>query len=191
MNGTHDSKEPKLRGHEIDGIQEYDNMLPRWWVWLYQGTVVFGVIYLIQLHVLGGQTIEQEFAQAQTEAAAQAAAPAGSDGTVADGAGEPAADPAQMVAAGKDVFDVNCTPCHGAVGQGGIGPNLTDNHWIHGNSDADLLKIIDAGLSKKECRVWGPILGERKMKAALAYVRTLYGTNPPDGKAPEGQEVSQ
>lgn len=80
-----------------------------------------------------------------------------------------------MVALGKQVYVQNCASCHGAAGQGLVGPNLRDGYWIHGAAFTDVLKVVDEGVAAKGMPAWGPILGGEKVKAAVVYIKTLEG----------------
>jgi len=171
----------RLRPFIADGIQEYDNALPRWWVWLFNGTIVFSVAYVLWLHVFQGETLQQEYQRELAESkSAQAAAPAATAGG--------AADESTLIAAGKTSYMTNCVPCHGSQGEGGVGPNLTDNFWIHGGSKEAITKSIAAGIAEKGMPPWQPVLGDKKVAELASYVMTLKGTNPPNGKAPQGTE---
>lgn len=171
----------QVRPYKADGIEEYDNALPRWWVWLFNLTIVFSVAYLAWLHVFNGETIQQEYARkvAEVEAAkTSTAASAGGAGGPSDG---------QWVAEGKAAYATNCTPCHGAAGEGIVGPNLTDKFWIHGGKPDQIEKVIAEGVLEKGMPAWKPVVGETKVKQIAAYVESLKGTNPPNGKAPQGE----
>jgi cytochrome c oxidase cbb3-type subunit 3 len=95
----------------------------------------------------------------------------------------------QSIAEGKAIFEQNCFPCHGMNGEGGVGPNMTDEYWIHGARMGDVVKIVTAGVPEKGMVPWGPILKEDGVKKVASYVITLRGTNPPNAKAPEGEKV--
>lgn len=177
-----------MHGHEVDGISELDNLLPRWWVWLFALTSIFAALYLLYYHVLDRGLLqaamhEQEMAQAQGAlATAAAAAP---EATAAPAAEEPSTDPA-VLARGKEVFTVNCVVCHLADGGGLIGPNLCDDSWIHGPKFADNLHIIREGVPAKGMITWKTILKPEDILAVGSYIYTLRGTTPAAPKAPEG-----
>ena len=91
------------------------------------------------------------------------------------------------VAAGKDVYATNCFPCHGQHGEGGIGPNLTDDYWIHGGKSSDIVRVISNGVPDKGMTSWLPILGENRVVQLAAFIISLHGTSPPGAKAPQGE----
>ena len=178
--------------HEIDGIRELDNKLPRWWVWLFYLTTIFAVIYMVYFHVLDvgpSQTrkYEQEMAAARGETEIAAVVPPGGTAVAAApvAADEPSQDPA-VLARGKDVFKINCALCHGQNAEGLIGPNLCDDSWIHGATFADNLHTIREGVLAKGMISWKAVLKPADIQAVGSYIYSLRGSNPPNPKAPEG-----
>lgn len=185
-----ENRDPIL-DHEVDGITELDNKLPRWWVWLFNLTTVFAVIYMLYFHVLDkgpsqAQQYQNEVAAAQaaqapvaatTPDATTAAAPAASE--------EPSRDEA-VLAQGKQIFTLNCAVCHGQNAEGLIGPNLCDDSWIHGSAFADNLHTIREGVLAKGMISWKAVLKPDDILAVGSYIYSLRGSNPPNPKAPEG-----
>ena len=188
-------KMDQLREHSYDGIFEYDNPLPRWWVGLFYLTIIFAVIYMGWLHFMGGKTLSQELKEdiaaheAQIQSGANSLAAGGGS---APGGGSPQGLQAKysdqaLVESGKEVYSTNCLPCHGDKGQGSIGPNLTDSAWLHGGSAEKITIAIADGVPDKGMPAWKAVLGPAKTEAVAAYVYTaLRGTNVPGGKAPQG-----
>lgn len=174
-----------VRPNVVDGIEEYDNPLPYWWVWLFKGTVAFGFAYLAWVHGYGLSTIDSELQKSQVQFAEEQKSKnaSTSSGDFTERSHEP-----QLVAEGKGIFVSNCAPCHGADGGGTVGPNLTDVYWLHGGAPADVLKVITSGVPEKGMLAWGPILGAAKVEAAAAYVLSLQGTKPATPKEPQGEE---
>jgi cytochrome c oxidase cbb3-type subunit 3 len=172
--------EQELLDHEYDGIMEADNPLPKWWVQLFLVTIVFAVVYLPVVHMF--DLLPKRFLANDIHQAALVAEQREAE-LVASGFYDK--DP---VAAGKKYFGTFCVSCHGNFGEGGIGPNLTDNYWIHGPNEADIVMTITNGVAAKGMPTWGPILGDRKIKMISAYVMTLWATPPPTaGKKAEGE----
>ena len=181
-----DPDEDRLLDHSYDGIQEYDNPMPRWWVITFWATIVFAILYLLNVPGIGngaGRIADYESDMARAKATQLAAAPSG----VPDSAALEALahDPA-TIAAGKEVYATYCAACHRVDGGGQIGPNLTDDAWIHGGALADIRSTISSGVLAKGMPEWGRILKPDQVDAAAAYVRTLSGSNPPNAKSPEG-----
>ncbi len=191
-------KQNELLDHDYDGIKEYDNPLPQWWLWLFYGTILFAVVYFPYLILGFGPTSLQEY---QQELAALKTPAAGAPATLAPNtegqphsAAPPVAGPslegnAAAIAAGKEIFVANCAPCHGPEGQGVIGPNLTDPYWLHGNTYADIVYTITVGVPDKGMISWKATLNPEKIRQVAAFVKSLKGTHPPNPKPPQGVEV--
>lgn len=176
----------KLLDHEYDGIREYDNPMPRWWVLTFWGTFLFSVGYFFHYHMSGnGQSVaaayEQDMREArEVEAKANLAQPVSEESL-----GKLSADQALMGDA-KALFGVRCGPCHGDKGQGIIGPNLTDTAWLHGTGTlTDIFGVVNEGVLAKGMPAWGKQLSPMEVRKLSAYVGTLRGKNLP-GKPPEG-----
>lgn len=177
--------EDRLLEHSYDGIQEYDNPMPRWWVWGFYATVIFAVAYYFLPAPFGegpGKVARYEaevaaFKSAQPEPVGPGVSDEQLLGLVAD---------ASQIAAGKVVYDANCQACHRPDGGGLIGPNLTDNAWIHGGSPVQIHTTIAQGVLAKGMPAWERLLKPEQINAVTAYVISLKGTNPKDAKAPEG-----
>lgn len=165
------SKKPldQVLGHadEADGIEEYDNPLPTWWVGLFIVTTIFGVVYAVDYHFVSKRSqageydaevaaAEARWPQKPVEAAMIAVTPAAID-------------------AGKAVYQANCVGCHGPELKGGVGPDLTDATWIHGGTLADINKTVTVGVPEKGMLTWGPILGPEKVSQVSAFVHSAGG----------------
>jgi cytochrome c oxidase cbb3-type subunit 3 len=174
--------------HSYDGIQEYDNPLPRWWVYLFYATIVFAVLYYANVPGIG--VGDGRIASYNADVAAwKVAHPQPTGGIAPELLAALATDPAAMTA-GKQVFATNCIPCHRADGGGVIGPNLTDQYWIHGGTLAEIHKTIDEGVLVKGMPNWGKLLKPEQVNAVTVYVSSLKGSNPANPKAPEGVPTS-
>lgn len=182
-------EEDLLRAHEYDGIQEYDNPMPGWWTWLFIATAAFGVIYILGIHVFDFiPTYEQDLAEGQAEIATIRAAYDQQNPVVVFDEAKLAEymGNAEQIEAGSVHYMTYCLPCHGDQGQGLIGPNLTDNYWIHGNDNEALYNVITNGVVEKGMAPWANVLTPEQRAQALAFVRSLAGTNPPGAKEPQG-----
>jgi mono/diheme cytochrome c family protein len=274
-----------LMDHNYDGIQELDNDLPPWWLWLFYVTIIWSVGYLIHYHVIGtgdssaveylkemnpdweegpataGFSIEyrsplyqsgedltplarMQIALAQEKEAARllaekraigeagisisdigfneiimaamsAATPedlgklqtafpeiweayqqGGGSGdsvpAVADEAPELVLEPltdATSLASGESLFMTHCATCHGKLGEGGIGPNFTDNYFLHGHTIGNMVTLINNGVAAKGMISWRGILKDQQIHEVASYIKTLEGSNPPNAKAPQGEKV--
>ena len=178
-----------LLDHNYDGIKELDNHLPPWWKWLFYITIIFAVVYLTGYHVIGNMPLQEEEYQAEVSAA-NAAALARMDNAPADNIDESNVifneDPA-AIAQGKQVYSNNCAQCHKELGEGGIGPNLTDDYWLHGGSISEIFTTIKNGVPEKGMISWEPLLSPTQMQNVASYILTLRGSNPPNAKAPQGE----
>ena len=174
--------------HEYDGIQELNNPIPTWFNALFYSTVLFGFIYLLVYHVFGwGMNQDQEYMQelavaekAKQEYLAQAANLIDESSVLFDAA---------LAPAGKAIFAANCVACHGANGEGGIGPNLTDRFWIHGGEIKDVFKTVKYGVPEKGMVPWEQTLTPGQIAEVSSYILTLRDTKPANAKASEGVEI--
>jgi cytochrome c oxidase cbb3-type subunit 3 len=174
-------------GHNYDGIRELDNKLPPWWLGMFYFTIAFAAIYLFAFHMsdIGPSSkkeyeTEMEVAKAEVNAYLATVADAVDENSVTaltDEAG---------LALGKTIFETNCFTCHGKLGEGGIGPNLTDDYWIHGGGIKNVFKTVKNGVPEKGMIAWGEQLRSSDIQRVASYILTLHGTNPPNGKAPQG-----
>jgi len=180
----------ELRGHEFDGIQEFDNPLPRWWLGLFIVTIIFGLIYAPWVLFGEGHLLADEYAADMAAAKEK----------YGDPSGEMAASlTPEMVAAaceGEDWkapaeadFVANCASCHRLDGGGLVGPNFTDDYYIHGGRLIDLARTITLGVPAKGMITWGKTLKREQVLRLACKVRSLRGTTVENGKAAEGTQV--
>jgi cytochrome c oxidase cbb3-type subunit 3 len=182
-------QEVPMDGHEADGIKEFDNNLPRWWLYGFYFTIAFSVVYMIYYHVQGsGYVMRDEYAQEIAEAEAKYNLSAKSGATGGDGAERKLAafTDAENLAAGKALYTgANlCYTCHREDGGGLVGPNLTDDYWIHGASLEAIVKSIENGYPEKGMLPYGnnAKLSDKEVLQIASYVISLHGTNPPNPK---------
>ncbi|MGZ8376601.1 MAG: cbb3-type cytochrome c oxidase N-terminal domain-containing protein [Gemmatirosa sp.] len=187
VNPKYDHEE-KLLDHSYDGIQEYDNPMPRWWVWTFWATIVFSVLYALNVGRMAGGGAKADYAADM--AAFRKAHPAGGPSLDATQLAALAKDP-QALALGKATYATNCAACHAADGGGLIGPNLTDRFSLHGSTLPELHKTIAEGVPAKGMPGWAKLLKPDQLNAVVAYVSTLPGTTPARPKEPQGAEAPQ
>lgn len=157
----------------------------RWWGGLLAFISGFAVIYGISYLVLG-QTWPIAPAPPpppQSSPSSYTHTPTEPVGNIKDMLKDPNA-----IQNGGLLFKQYCIVCHGAEGQGGSAPNLTDPYWIHGGSPESVASTIESGVPTKGMAAWGPILGMQKVNELAAFVMSLQGTHPSNPKAPEGQK---
>jgi len=182
----------ELLDHEADGIREFDNALPRWWLYGFYFTIVLAFVYLLNYHVLATPLVGKAGMVAEYNAAVAAARAAGSARGNAAGAA-PAltalTDPASL-AAGKAIFegpDNVCYSCHRPDLGGMIGPNLTDDRWLHGCGVDAVVKSIKTGYPVKGMMPFGTgkMLTEQQVLQVASYVLSKHGSNPPNPRPAE------
>lgn len=173
--------------HNYDGIKELDNDLPPWWLYAFYLSMIFAVVYLVRFHVLNADNqideLQNEIAEARTavEAYKKTAKNLVDINTVT------LLTEAGDLNTGKAVFETNCVACHMADGGGGIGPNLTDKHWILGGDIKHVFKTVsEGGRSGKGMIAWKQQLKPLQIAQVASYVLSLQGTTPANPKAPEG-----
>ncbi|UXX78490.1 c-type cytochrome [Reichenbachiella carrageenanivorans] len=173
--------------HDYDGIKELDNHLPPWWTYMFYACIVFAVIYMFLYHVSGTLPLQtQEYEIAMAEAQANKAS-AEADGNAVDESNIVFSEDPAVISSGKTVYNRNCVACHKAAGEGGIGPNLTDDYWLHGGSIQEIYNTIKNGVPDKGMIAWGEVLSPAKMNDVTSYIHTLKGTNPAGAKEPQGE----
>ncbi len=188
---SEDQNGPLIEGHDYDGIQELDNPLPTWWLLTFFATIIFSFIYWIHYDVSrSGPTTSEELAARMNkwnfkQQAQVGTAPAAENIDVAALLADP-----QALNEGKMEYTAKCAACHGNNGEGMIGPNLTDQFWIHEKgSFADILKMIKIGVPEKGMPPWDALISPDLQVKVAGYVLSLKGSNPERAKAPEGVEV--
>lgn len=177
--------------HNYDGIRELDNHLPPWWTWLFIGTIGFAAIYIVVFHFTDALPLqEQEYQNELTVAEEKSRKFRASQpqATIDENTLVYAAD-AAIIAKGKEVFlSNNCGSCHRNDGGGNtIGPNLTDNYWIHGGDVKKVFQTIKNGVIEKGMPAWGKAMSPQNVMDVTFFVMSLQGTNPANAKAPQGE----
>lgn len=182
-----EEEEDIMLDHDYDGIKELNNHLPPWWTMLFYGTIIYGVVYFVHFEWLGTGMDQYEEYQAEVEQAEKELAARME--LVANSVNETnvvALEDEASIAAGQQLFSVNCVACHGEAAQGtNVGPNLTDQYWIHGGDVKDVFRAIKYGFEGKMVP-WGEQLKPQEMQQIASYVMNLQGSNPPNAKEPEG-----
>ena len=179
-----------LTGHEYDGIVEYDNPMPTWWRRIFWATFFFSIGYYVHYQLTGnGASVEETYAVEMQEQREKLAA-----ATLGQQIDEAAltrlmADPLLMKDAAS-IYKLRCVQCHADRGQGNIGPNLTDDHWLYGSATLmDLFEIISNGRPQKGMPTWSRTLRPVELAQVAAYIGTLRNTHVP-GKPAQGTLVA-
>lgn len=176
--------------HELDGIKEYDNPMPGWLMAIWWGSLLFAAVYLIYYALSFGEgTLEAEYRQQTQQALTEVQAhfdanpiAAPSPASLLMGAANPA-----VLEAGAARFAKSCAACHGDHAQGLIGPNLTDDRWLHGGSVEQVFQTVAKGWPAKGMPPWGRAVRPDELSALVSYLRSLQGSNPSNPRQPEGE----
>lgn len=175
-----------LLDHNYDGIQELDNALPPWWKYGFIITIGFAFVYLLNFHVFGnGKNPTEEYQAEMNNAQIEKEVYESKNKDRIDEEHVSMADAAGIQSAQVN-FLANCVACHGAKGEGGVGPNLTDDYWLHKGSLNDIYHTLKVGYPDKGMQSWASKFSPKEMSQLASYVKTLKGTNPPNGKVPQG-----
>jgi cytochrome c oxidase cbb3-type subunit 3 len=178
--------------HEFDGITELNNPTPRWFMVLFIGSILFAIAYLFNYEVFGfGQTQEQEYTseleQAQIDKVAFLSNPVNAKAAVNENSVALSKD-AAVLKSGAGLFASRCTPCHGEHAQGIVGPNLTDEFWLHGGTVHDVFKTIKYGVPEKGMISWEKSLSAQQISDLANYILSLQGSHPAGAKAAQGEK---
>ena len=161
-------------GRAYDSMQESDNSLPGWWLWLFYLAIIFGIFFFGYYHLSGKGTLVGVTLKSQGDGTGSTAVPATDAPTLAHG---------QMI------YMTHCLTCHTATGAGLVGPNVTDAYWLHGATFEDSIRVVTAGVPGKGMISWAPILPPDDILAVNSYMYSLRGANPPNPKEPQGEFV--
>ena len=178
----------ELLNHEADGIREFDNALPRWWLYGFYFTIAFAVVYYVNYHVLGTPLVGKASVVAEYEAemAAGAHQPGATPGGPAAVAVALRTD-AASIEAGRAIFNGTsnlCSTCHRADLGGLVGPNLTDEHWLNGCDIAQVMKNVVTGFPVRGMMPYGsgkPLTDEQVLQV-VSYVFSKKGSSPANPK---------
>ncbi|WP_304516771.1 cbb3-type cytochrome c oxidase N-terminal domain-containing protein [Cecembia rubra] len=178
-----------MMDHSYDGIVELDNHMPPWLANVFYITIAFGIIYFTYFTVLGlGKTQIEEYEEELRIAAVDAEKRSALALTSIDENTVVFDNSIEALGSGKSIFEANCAACHAVDGGGGVGPNLTDEYWIHGGSINDVFKVVKYGVVAKGMIPWEDQLSPEEMQNVSSYILTLVGTTPANPKAPEGEK---
>lgn len=177
-----------LLDHEYDGIKELDNSLPPWWKYLFYVTIVWAVIYMGVYHVFGtGKLMEEEYAEEMEIAELQKAEMLAGGKFIDENSVTELTDPGSLFS-GKEVYSKYCAACHGNFGEGLVGPNFTDEFWMHGGGIKNIFLITKNGVPDKGMISWKSQLSPKEMQEVGSYILSFKGTNPSNQKLPQGDK---
>ncbi|MDQ0640998.1 cytochrome c oxidase cbb3-type subunit 3 [Pedobacter sp. W3I1] len=175
--------------HTYDGIKELNNPVPAWFNFLFFGTMIFAAAYLFYYHIGGyGDLQDKEYENEMAKAQVEKAAYLEKSANTIDENSVKFDDTPTVLEEGRTVFTTNCVVCHGDKGQGIIGPNLTDEYWLHGGGVKNVFKTIKYGVPEKGMISWEKNLNPKQISAVTNFILSLKGTNPAGAKAPQGEK---
>ena len=176
-----------MTDHEYDGIRELDNNLPPWWKYGFYFTILFGFVYIYNYHIAHSSPLQlQEYTSELAEADSLKKEQLKNAAASIDETNVIALLDASSLSSAKSIFIGNCANCHGQNGEGGVGPNMTDDYWIHGGGIQNIFKTIKYGVPAKGMIAWQAQLKPEAIQEVASYILTLQGTNPANGKAAQG-----
>ncbi len=184
-----EKEEDIMLAHAHDGIYELDNQLPPWWVSMFYATIVFAFVYIGYYHFSATDRGQLAYYKQEMKelSSTRAAAAALSTSAVNEETAVALTAPADL-ASGKSIFVAKCAACHGQAGEGIVGPNFTDEYWIHGGGIKNIFKVVRYGVPEKGMISWAGQLTMREIQEVGSYILTLKGTNPPNQKAAQGDK---
>ena len=175
--------------HEFDGIKELDNPTPAWFMYLFYATIIIAVGYMFYYHVFDwGQLQDEEYATEIMEAEEAKKAYLAKAANIIDENSVTESTDAAVISAGQAIYNTNCVACHGDKGQGVVGPNLTDEYWLHGGSINKVFKTIKYGIPEKGMISWEKTLSPKQIADVSNFINSLKGSNPANAKAPQGEK---
>lgn len=187
-----EKEEEILTVHVYDGIRELDNNLPPWWKYMFYATIVFSCVYLYYYHIgNSGKLQMQEYQEEMTLGEKQKEEYLKKTASSIDENNVKLLADAATLEKGKTIFTQNCAACHGRAGEGGVGPNLTDEYWLHGGGVKNIFKTIKYGVPDKGMISWKSQLSPTNIQEVASYIVSLKGSNPPNAKAAQGDKYDE
>lgn len=174
-------------GHDFDGIHELNNPTPPWWRYSFYFSIVFAFVYIWRFEIAHSAPSQLEELAIEEKAAAEEKAEylKNAANNVDEKTVTLITDASELAAAQK-LFVANCAPCHGPQGQGVVGPNLTDDYWLHGGKVNDVFSTIKYGIPDKGMKSWKDDFSPKQIAQLASYIKSIRGTNPPNPKEQQG-----
>ena len=175
----------RIRPHSYDGIQEYDQRLPNWWLWTFYVAIIFSVYYWFSWYQ--ADVTSDDAARLETELdRIEAVKLADSLDVLDNGNLWKMSRNAEFVSAGSEIYASTCVSCHGRNLEGGIGKNLVDDEWTHGGNPVDVFNTVTNGVVAKGMQAWGSLLGSKKIAEVVAFILSHHEppASPPDAQDP-------
>jgi len=179
-----------LLDHEYDGIRELNNRIPPWFNYLFIATIIFAVIYFFDYEILKTSPSQIEEYKMEMKMASTQKQDKLKSGALLDEKTVTVLKEAAELNKGKEIFNANCVACHRQDGGGLVGPNLTDDYWIHGGGIKNIFKTITNGVPEKGMISWKSQLNPKQIQQVASYIISLQGTNPKNPKPPQGDKYT-
>lgn len=180
-----------LLDHDYDGIMELDNSLPPWWLYMFYGTIFFAIIYSVAYFGMNKFKQQDELNTELAVAEKAIAKYKKKNGSNVDETNVTLIIDAAKLADGKTIYDKNCVACHAPNGGGGVGPNFTDDYWLHGNSIKEVFTTVKFGVPEKGMIPWESQLNPEQIQNVSSFILTEFsGKNVEGGKEPQGEKVN-
>lgn len=177
--------------HDFDGIKELNNPIPVWFNFLFYGTIVVAFIYFLAYHVFDAAPLQAKEYETELKVAEVSKQEyIKKAGNLIDENSVTMLTDNAKIAEGAKVYTAKCAVCHGDKGEGKVGPNLTDEYWLHGGDVKSIFKTIKYGVPSKGMVAWQNSMNGAQMQELASYILTLQGTNPPGAKEPQGEKVA-
>ncbi len=177
-----------LLDHDYDGIKELDNHLPPWWKWMFYASIAYSIFHIAFFTIGGnGQTQYEKYESSIAKAEIQKKNYLAKMANNVDESNVKFLTDDAHLSAGKMIFSANCVSCHGQLGEGLVGPNLTDEYWIHGGDIASIFKTVKYGIPTKMI-AWKDQLLPSQMNEVASYVMSIQGSNPANALPPQGKK---
>jgi len=174
-------------GHDYDGIRELNNPTPPWWRWGFYFSIVFAVVYVWRFQIAHSAPSQvEELAIAEAAAAEAKAEYLKNAANNIDENSVTLLTGADDIASGQKIFSTSCAPCHGPQAQGVVGPNLTDDYWLHGGQVKNVFTTIKYGVPEKGMKSWKDDFSPKQLAQLTSYIKSIRGSNPPNPKEPQG-----
>ncbi len=175
-----------LMDHDYDGIKELDNKIPPWFSYLFYTTIIIGIIYILNFHVFKTGMLQADEYKAEMNEAKILQAELESSGTFLNENNVTLLSSKDQIQDGEKIFKINCVACHRDDAGGSVGPNLTDDYWIHGGGIKNVFTTIKYGVPNKGMVTWQQTLSPKQIQEVASYVISLKGSNPVNPKPPQG-----
>jgi len=175
-------------GHDYDGIRELNNPTPPWWRWSFYCSIAFALVYVWRSHISHAAPSQlEELAVAEARAAEAKEEYLKNAANNIDENNVTLLAGADDISGGQKLFSSNCAPCHGPQGQGVVGPNLTDDYWLHGGQIKNIFSTIKYGVPEKGMKSWKDDFSPKQLAQLTSYIKSIHGSNPPNQKEHQGE----